>query len=177
MARVDVAVVTTSVPDQSLKSELCGMKLCRLLELQKVSTVMSFRPCPHESAHFWNRIFFIRDLRGLRPCSHEFRRFWNRIFFIRIRLDGTLDSFTRRSSLPRSRFVSSRSVTAVWKAISEAVHSELIQLAFHIGGFLLFPVFHCLPFLKLNCCWIFIVKWFKVGSELSYVYHVYHQVI
>lgn len=37
MTRVDVAVVTTtSVPDQSLKSELCGMKLCRLLELQKV---------------------------------------------------------------------------------------------------------------------------------------------
>lgn len=36
MTRVDVAVVTTtSVPDQSLKSELCGMKLCRLLELQK----------------------------------------------------------------------------------------------------------------------------------------------
>ena len=91
-------------------------------------------------------------------------------------MDGTLDSFTLRSSLPRSRFVSSRSAPAVWEATSEAVHSELIQLAFHIGGFLLFPVFHCLPFLKLKCCFIFI-KWFKVGSEFSYVNHVYHQVI
>ena len=53
-------------------------------------------------------------------------------------MDWTLGTFTLRSSLPRSRFVSSRSATAVWKAISEAVHSELIQLAFHIGGFLLF---------------------------------------
>lgn len=92
-------------------------------------------------------------------------------------MDWTLDSFTLRSSLPRSRFVWSRSVTAVWKAISEAVHSELIQLAFHIGGFLLFPVFHCVPFFNLKCGSIFKVKWFKVGSEFSYVNHVYHQVI
>jgi len=45
-------------------------------------------------------------------------------------VDGTLDSFTLRSSIPRSRFVSSRSAAAVWEAISEAVHSEMIQLAF-----------------------------------------------
>ena len=136
---------------------------------------MSFRSCPREYAHFWNRIFFIRDLRGLRPRSRESGRFLNRIFFIRIRVDGTLDYFTLKISLPRSRFVSSRSTTAVWKAILEAVHSELIQFAFHVGGFLLFPVFHCVPFFNLKCCSILKVKWFKVGSEFSYVYLVYHQ--
>ena len=37
----------------------------------KGTTVMSFRSCAREYAHFWNRIFFIRDLRCLRPCSLE----------------------------------------------------------------------------------------------------------
>ena len=64
---------------------------------------------------------------------------------MQVRVDGTLDSVTLRSSLPRSRFESSRSALAVWKAISEAVHSKLIQLVFHIGGFLLFS-----SLLKLN---------------------------
>ena len=65
-------------------------------------------------------------------------------------MDGTLDSFTLRSSIPRSRFVSSRSATAVWKAISEAVHSELTQLAFHIGGFLLFQYFIVFLFFNIK---------------------------
>ena len=65
-------------------------------------------------------------------------------------MDGTLVSFTLRSSIPRSRFVSSRSATAVWKAISEAVHSELIQLAFHIGGFLLFQYFIVFLFFNIK---------------------------
>jgi len=37
MTRIDMAVVTaTSIPDLSLNSEVCGMKLCRLLGLKKV---------------------------------------------------------------------------------------------------------------------------------------------
>ena len=65
-------------------------------------------------------------------------------------MDGTLDSFTLRSSLPRSCFVSSRSATAVQEAISEAVHSELIQLAFHIGGFLVFQSFIVFLFFNIK---------------------------
>ena len=37
MTRIDMAVITaTSIPDLSLNSEVCGMKLCRLLRLKKV---------------------------------------------------------------------------------------------------------------------------------------------
>ena len=41
MTRVDLAVMTaTSISDWLLHGEICGMKLCRLLGLEKVSRVM-----------------------------------------------------------------------------------------------------------------------------------------
>ena len=41
MTRIDKAALTTSIPDYSLNGEFYGMKLCLLLELQKVSRIMT----------------------------------------------------------------------------------------------------------------------------------------